>query len=62
MFDPYVWNCVDGSLYIARESYLLGKRREQEERTPMLHGAWSGTLVLRRAAFDLRTMKVEGEA
>ena len=62
MFDPYVWNSVDGSLYIARESFLAERQREQEKLTPSLTGMWSGALVIKAAALNLKRMKVKGEA
>ena len=62
MFDPYVWSCVDGALYIARESFLLGKVREQDANAPKLFGFWNEALVVRRAAQDLRRLKSMGEA
>lgn len=61
MFDPCVWNHVDNTIYIVRESILLANQREQEKKSSVT-GNWSLALVIRHAVTDLRKIVPAGNA
>lgn len=61
MFDPYVFNCLDGTIYIARDSFLEDKKKEVQRKTALV-GGWSDAMTIRISAVELRLLPPLGNA